>query len=334
MANQIIDALGFRAAAGTTVTGRVSIADLFPTSRKRCGIYLLRFRDDTFYIGQAVDAVRRFAQHRKNYDTIEGYWFQAVAKQHLNETEQRLIRQAESAGMLLTNKTFVTNVVGETDLDLLVSPAEQDAWLADGRALDDDGVDLGLTVEERFRVKYRQNFLRLRQLPAYGRVKALLQAYITHGIPAFKKTEQSFWALSCLPATNKGTYPRYFALNMNGMEVLVVGTDKATNHGFVFAVVTGSFCADPAEKARFLRSYAYSIEPSIYQAAGADQYRVDFKSMHYLLLALQQEPAFRRSIREMSLRLMRKGGTIYAPYHCFELVQDVLADTGQVTGSL
>ncbi|MCR5888321.1 GIY-YIG nuclease family protein [Hymenobacter sp. J193] len=323
MTSQIIETLGF-SAAGTMVTGRVSIADLFPKSRKRCGIYLLQFRDGTFYIGQAVDAVRRFAQHRKNYDTIEGYWFQAVAKQHLDETEQRLIRQGEQAGLLLTNKTFVTNVIGETDLDLLVSAADQEAWLINGMPLDNEGVDLGLAVEERMRARYRQNSQQLQQLPAYKGIKELLQAYITQGIPAFKKTEQSFWALSCLPSTNKGKYPRYFALNMNGMEVLVAGTERSTNYPFVFAVVTGSFCADPAEKARFLRSYAYSIVPSAYQAAGADQYRVDFKSMSYLLLALQQEPEFRRSIREMSLRLMRKGGTIYAPYHCFDLVQDVL----------
>lgn len=322
MSLPIIDSLGFQAEAGHDVIGRVSIADRFPASKSRCGIYLLQFSDGTFYIGQAIDAVRRFAQHRKNYDTIVRHWFQPVAKGQLDQVEQRLIRQAEAAGLLLTNKTFVTNVVGDTDLDLLVSPAEQEAWLADGHPLDNEGVDLSQSVEERFKVKYRQNFQRLQRLPAYARVQALLRAYITLGIPAYKKTEQSFWALSCLPSTSGGS--RYFTLNMNGMEVLVAGREKATNQGFVFAVITGSFYSTPAEKARFLRAYAYHIKPSTYQAAGVDQYRIDFKGLSYLLTALQQEPAFRQSVREMSLRLMRRGGTIYSPYHCFDLAEDAL----------
>ena len=54
----------------TDVRGRRSIADLLPKSRDRCGIYLLAFSDGTFYIGQALDVVRRFSQHRKQHDNI------------------------------------------------------------------------------------------------------------------------------------------------------------------------------------------------------------------------------------------------------------------------
>ncbi|GAB2478323.1 hypothetical protein GCM10011375_18800 [Hymenobacter qilianensis] len=319
-----IDKLGFHALGGHSVRGRVSIADLFPVSKNRCGIYLLRFRNNSFYIGQAVDAVKRFAQHRKNYDTIEHYWFQDVPKGKLDEVEQHLIQQAEQAGMLLTNKTFVTNVIGETDLDLLVTPAEQEAWLRCGEPLNNDGIDLSSSIEEKFRFKYHQNFLQLQDQPVYPQVRAVLSAYIKQVIPAFKKTEQSFWALSCLPSTNKSTYPRYFALSINGMEVLVAGEEKKTKDSFAFAIVTGSCFPTMSYKAWFLRSYALSIKASAYRAAGTDQYRIDFKSLQHLLSALNQEPSFSHSIREMNLRLMRRGGTIYSPYHCFDLAQDAM----------
>ena len=324
MSLQIIEELGFEAAAGHEVRGRVSIADLFPKSKNRCGIYLLQFSDGTFYIGQAVDAVRRFAQHRKNYDTITQYWFQSITKLQLDAVEQRLIRRAEQAGLLLTNKTFVTNVIGETDLDLLVSPAEQQTWAETGNALANDGIDLGQTVGERAKVKYRQNFLQLVQDARYPQLRTLLKEYIQRGLPAYKKTEQSFWALSCLPSTNKSTYPRFCSLNVNGMEVLVAGMKKKSQKPFVFTIVSGSMFPTVAEKLRFQKAYASQIEESNYRAAGADQYAISFRSLETLHKALEREPTFRKSIRELNLRMMRRGGTVFAPYHCFDLVEDVL----------
>jgi hypothetical protein len=45
------------------VQGRTSIADSFKP-RRRCGIYVLRFSNEEFYVGQAVDVTIRYAQHR------------------------------------------------------------------------------------------------------------------------------------------------------------------------------------------------------------------------------------------------------------------------------
>jgi len=39
------------------VHGRASIADFFKP-RRRCGIYVLRFSKEEFYVGQAVDVTR------------------------------------------------------------------------------------------------------------------------------------------------------------------------------------------------------------------------------------------------------------------------------------
>lgn len=323
MSLAIVSSLGF-GGDGHSVKGRVSISDLFPVSKNRCGIYLLQFSDNTFYLGQALDAVRRFAQHRKNYDTIVHHWFQPVSKAQLDEVEQRLIRKAEREGLLLTNKTFVTNVIGQTDLDLLIPPSAQEEWVANGLPLDNEGVDLAKSADEKFQVKYRQEFQVLSRKPAYSQIRALLRFYITLCLPAFRKTELSFWALSCLPSTNKGTYPRFFSLNINGMEAMVAGTEKVTERPFTFVVVTGAVFVSIAERKRFVLTYDCDVEASKYRAAGVDQLRIYFPSMVCLLNALKNEATLRHSIREMNLRLMRRGGTIFSPYHCFDLVRDVL----------
>ena len=62
------------------VSGRHSIAELIGKSKNRCGIYLLHFDSGTYYIGQAVDVVRRFGQHRKMHLDIIGFSFLPASK--------------------------------------------------------------------------------------------------------------------------------------------------------------------------------------------------------------------------------------------------------------
>lgn len=98
------------------VCGRRSIADLLPKSRDRCGIYLLEFSDGLFYIGQALDVVRRFSQHHKQHSNIVRWSFRPVKRGNLDSVERELIYRAPALGLTLTNKVHVSHVVGETDL--------------------------------------------------------------------------------------------------------------------------------------------------------------------------------------------------------------------------
>lgn len=325
MSAEIINQLGFQFDNAFNLQGRLSIADLFPKSKSRCGIYLLSFSDDTFYIGQAIDAVKRFAQHRKNYDNIERFWFQPVKKENLNEVEQRLIHEAETQGLLLTNKTFVSNIIGDTDLDLLISSVEQKIWLENDMELSNDGYDLYSTVEAKHIIKYKRNFDMLKQIEDYGQFKHILNLYIRKCLPAFKKTELSFWSLSCMPSTNGGTYPRYFCMNVNAMEVFVVGYERKTKKPFAFFVLTRPFFDDDDELDILYDKYkTLEAERSDYRAAGADQVCFHFSDLNELADILLTEPKIISSIKELNLRLMRKGGTIYSPFHCFDLAKDVL----------
>jgi hypothetical protein len=325
MTAEKINALGFLFDQHLDVKGRISVSDLFPKSKSRCGIYLLNFSDETFYIGQAIDAVRRFSQHRKNYNNILKLWFQPIRKDELDETEQRLIQEAELSGILLTNKTFVSNVIGDTDLDLIISSAEQTEWLEKNMQISNDGFDLYTNIELKYKIKYRQNFEKFQQIDNYIELKELLNLYITKCLPAYKKTEMSFWSLSCMPSTNIGTWPRFFCLNVNAMEVFVLGCEKKTKNLFCFLVVSNRFNQSQKTIDKLYKNYkSLEIEESDYRAAGSDQVRLNFTDLQEFKNVLLTENEVVTSIKEMNLRLMRKGGTIYSPFHCFELAKDVL----------
>jgi hypothetical protein len=305
------------------VKGRLSVADLFPKTR-RCGIYLLKFSDGTNYIGQTVDVVKRFAGHRKKYDNIKQLYFQPVRKRDLNAVEQDHIYAAEEKGMMLRNIIYTTNVLGETDLDLVISKEEQDCWLEEGKAIDQQGVDQYSGIDEIYKIRYRQNFEKLRGYDVYPQLKRILSLYLTSCVPAYKKTEMSFWSLSCLPGTNKNTSPRYICLNINFMEVFVIGYEMEHEKPFAFVVMSRALVDDDKELKRVYYKYkTIDFENSDYQPAGWDQVRVDFHDLDELEDILRTEDKFVESIKNMNLRLMRKGASIFSRYHCFDLVHDV-----------
>lgn len=329
MPSNIINGLGFKFKEAFDVKGRLSISDLFPKSKKRCGIYLLNFSDNTFYIGQAIDAVKRFSQHRKNYDNIVRYWFIEVKKDDLNEVEERLIKNAEVEGLLITNKTFVSSVIGVTDLDLVISTTQQNQWLEKNKIISNERFDLYTSIDLKYKIKYQHNFDKLKRNENYPQVKRILKKYIEKCIPAYKKTELSFWALSCMPSTNIGTYPRYFCININAMEVFVLGYAKKEKNHFCFIITTTKFLngitdIEKASEKLHKKYKGFTLFESNYRAAGVDQICLDFQNLDDFEEFFNNENKIIDSIKEMNLRLMRKGGTIYSPYHCFELAKDVL----------
>ena len=324
--SEVINQLGFEFASRHNVKGRISVADLFTKSKKRCGIYLLEFANGTYYVGQALDVVRRFNQHRKNHDHICGLWFQAVRNVDLNEVEQWIIQKAEKSNMPLTNRTFVQNVSGETDLDLVITKEVQEKWLSSKSPSRERSSLMYRTVDEKFIFKYRDNFQKLVKDEQYPIVKMILKTYITTCIPFWPKTELSFWSLSCLPATNKSTWPRYFCLNINAMEILVLGFEKRTGKPFLFVNLSDYFKRVSKKDVSSLKSkYNCSeFKPASYRAAAGSSYTVHFRNAEDFIRMLKNEPVMVRSMKELNLRLMRKGGTIYSPYHCFDLVNEVM----------
>ena len=109
------------------------------------------------------------------------------------------------------------------------------------------------------------------------------------------------------------------------MEVFVLGCEKKTKIPFCFLVVTQRFDKDKKTIDKLQKRYkSLEIFDSTYRAAGVDQIQLHFTDLLELEHVLLTEKEIVTSIREMNLRLMRKGGTIYSPFHCFDLVKNVI----------
>lgn len=109
------------------------------------------------------------------------------------------------------------------------------------------------------------------------------------------------------------------------MEVFVAGHDRELNEPFAFFVLSTLFMRTPKDINKILTRFpdVDFIERN-YKAGGVDQVSIYFSDLKQLEDILLTEPIIVKSIRELNLRLMRKGPTIYSKYHCFDLVKDVV----------
>src|SRR4051812_19361097 len=80
------------------VSGLFSIAHLLPRSKGRTGVYVLGFSDGERYVGQAVDAVSRFATHRRRWSDIVSFDFCRVPPGGLDQVERDTIAEYQRRG--------------------------------------------------------------------------------------------------------------------------------------------------------------------------------------------------------------------------------------------
>lgn len=180
------------------VWGRASIADLFKPG-ERCGLYVLHFANGDIYAGQALDATRRYVQHRKVHADIEKISFKQVPKSRLDDEERILIWSLEQDGRRLRNITFTSLPKGESDFDLVVFPEKQNRWLEDPSYIDFGGSRM---VDPGLRRKYSGKYESFTGLPRSDEVLSVLRSYVQAGVPAFLRSEVSFWCVSCMPSHN------------------------------------------------------------------------------------------------------------------------------------
>lgn len=313
----------------TPVSTLLSISHLFGSSKKRCGIYLLAFHSEHFYIGQAMDVVRRFSQHRRNYDDIIGFSFIPVPKATLNDVEKELIFKAESIGFKLKNAVHVSIILGDTDFDLVMPITEQETWLSTAPRFDavTDGNLTRITLPESQQVRFSKNFDQFTEHPLAQNALAFLTQYIRECIPAPRRTEYSFWSVSCMPSTNKNTWPRLYCVNAASMELFIVSWEKNSN--LLWSVITidenvlMEHWPNPDE---FIKKFPFvEFIDRGYRDAGQNQItlRCNGDARMDLLLA---DSGICKAAAAMNLRVMRKRANLYMQYHCSQLANEALSD--------
>jgi hypothetical protein len=316
--------LGFPAVV--SVATLLSIAHLFGSSKTRCGIYLLAFSDQTFYVGQAVDVVRRFAQHRKNYSDINGFSFVPTRRANLNEIERQLIHRAELAGLILLNAIHVSSIIGEADFDLVVSSSEQAVWIDSPAQANEYDASTQLELPVAQVERFARQFSNYEQHHHFVRSMGLLRIYLFHCVPFPKRTEYSFWTVTCLPSTNRDTWPRLLCVSAGVMELLVLGYRMdATEEMWGFVTVASDVLSETfATDAEILAHFpTIEIDRRGYRDAGQHQITLFANNLRGLE-AILSCAAVQRAAACLTLRVMRKRATIYSKFHCKQLAERAL----------
>lgn len=304
-----------------------SISHLFKKSDSRCGVYLLQFSAIEFYIGQAIEVVKRFAQHRKNSNDIVGFTFKPIKQINLNEIEKELIRAAEKAGLVLTNVTYASITVGQTDLDLIVSPSDQKAWIAAPLYVNENQKNALIKLNDAHFHRFKNRFDQFSKHPHYLKIMHLLSNFINRAVPFSKATEYSFWAISCLPSTNQKTWPRLICLNMAVMEILVMGYLKSDNDQlWGFVTVASDILIEEFGSYEAFQSKHPKIELIERNYKDAGQFQI---TLHALktdeLTRLLESNKVLKAAAILNRRVMRKRATIYQKYHCKQLANELQA---------
>jgi hypothetical protein len=299
-----------------------SIAAL-TTLKRRSGIYVLHFPDNSYYVGQSKDVAKRLAQHRRTYTNIAHLSFKALTlgQEILDLHEQEAIYVLEDKAYPLLNVIHTSITYQSSELDLIITPQEQRQWLAVPHQAYDHAPCERKAIEKNQRLKYQQKFHAFQQRSDWQELVACLRQYVAYAIPQPHCIEHDFWSISCLPSTNASTWPRLACFNMNAMEVFVIGHHKqrpADIWAFINLSAEILLDAYPTTEA-FIHAHPHaSLRDSSYVAAGIDQIAIQIEGLAALQRILN-DPAVLSAARLLNLHLMRKRTNLYARYHCFDL---------------
>lgn len=298
--------------------GRSSVADLYKPGA-RCGVYVLMFTDGQAYVGQSVDVVRRYAQHCYVHQDIKALTFKEVCTDDLDREEQELIRVIEQTGYGLRNTVFSALPPIESDFDLVMDPSEQRLWLTDLDKYDTTGPRI---INDGLRRKQAAKYKRFRENCGIDEIIENVRQYVRSGIPAIKRSEVSFWSLSCLPAYACSEITVFMRLNIHWQEVLTVFREKQSGLDFFSLHVA----AEPVEADVQLRDDVPEVEiyEHRYVPGGHDQ--VNLVVPCRALNMLMSRRSLRTAIRRFNHRLMKKGACNFARHHCLDLADTVLED--------
>lgn len=305
------------------IYNRPSIVDLFH-NKNRCGIYLLHFSDDIYYIGQAIDIPRRYAQHRKNHDDITHISFKNINKNDLNYYEADAIKKFESK-FKLRNISLASAPAMDADLDDILPPNRQSEWL---KEKEPTLIFKKRTVDKTLRSKYSRRFYDLKRNTFFiEQILPVLKKYVSTCIPEPYLTEISFWGSSCLPAhESTSVIEIYSRINMYWQEVFTVGKmleQKLPLFSWHLSKKILTSQLGENFKSTFKTYKTIEFDDHYYESGGFDQFATYIYDTNEAMLFLNNNSVI-EAIKNFNLRCMRKGAHIHAPYHCMDLADLIL----------
>ncbi|RRR72618.1 MAG: hypothetical protein EI684_09980 [Candidatus Viridilinea halotolerans] len=291
----------------------------------RCGIYVLHLSDARYYVGQSIDLHGRLATHQRMFPDIEQVSFLKVRrhKTELDGQEIATIQALERQCCALLNIVHVSITHQSSPFDDLVTPDEQQHWLADPARI---GKGIRPAVDPSVRLKQAAKLARLRRRADADAIIACLRQYVAMCLPKPASTESAYWSVSCLPSTNAHSAPRIACFNSNTMEIFVVGHVKgAPSHIWAFLNVSAKGFAQAYRSLKRFNAVHpdATVERLGYATAGHDQITIAVAGLE-VLEQLLTDPGILAAARLFNLHLMRRRTNFYARYHCYDLADHLL----------
>ncbi|WP_432560708.1 hypothetical protein [Granulicoccus sp. GXG6511] len=239
--------------------------------------------------------------------------------QDLSRVERECIHSLEAYGIRLRNLDHMSVLQGERDLDLIVTPDEQSQWLARESAPEAEARQVD---DPDLRRRYRRRFEQFVQLPHAEEALFLLGTYLHAVIPFARRTELSFWSISCLPDNGRGGV--YSRVNVNMQEVLTLEADDQGlwAHFHLARTPFEEYFGEEWQEA--LAEHGWSPQLHGYQPGGQDQFCLadnDPEGAKELMVW----PVPSNAMSKLNLNLMRRGPNFYSSSHCLELVDAAVA---------
>lgn len=295
------------------VSGRLGVSDLFDQKR-RTGVYVLSFRDGSYYVGKATDVTGRFRDHRDKKDPIEGMAFREVPAKLLDRVEQDSITALELLRVPLKNITSTRAGAASERLESAWATMDEIRRFSADRAWNDLS---GNPLSDRDRrAKLHDRFYRLMQRPDVDEIIEAFALYLARCVPLPARTVLGRWVISALP----GGY------ELSAIANLTIGWQWSA---VAFEGPEGSMMQFYGRGSVLRRTFGRNLENlagcDVYIASevmgGTDQLRLVCRPAEARAL-LEKEPVV-HALREVTLDLMQRP-TPHAQHHCFDLADAIL----------
>lgn len=300
-----------------SVAGRATIADLVRPGQ-RTGVYLLGFRTGEAYVGLSKDVASRFIQHCRCHLDIEWFTFKRIPAPKLAKEERRCIDAVERYGLDLRNVALTSFAPPSADLDALISESEQQKFLVSGKARAELQT---IPRADDLRRKHLNRFGTLIAHPCGAEAVSGLAAFLRVAVPCPAQTQVAFWSVSAMPGTLAGDLLR---VNAHWQELFSAFVDQGRTC-FLMLVAKRPLTDAWGPTLKKLGEHLIDVELSNSHLApgGQDQLCLIARGRTALDRTLALRPV-KKAMREFTLRLMRKGPSMWGRSHCPQLVDSAL----------
>jgi len=211
---------------------------------KCCGIYILKFKNNEYYIGQAREIQIRIKKHYKKYNDIEAVYFKPVLENLLLIEENKTISNFEINNLRIRN-------LKQLEFLNIFNEINQYKWISDIKFNFISGMKFD---NESVRKTFKDRFFLLKEKSYFEDVITLLSNYFELSIPNYLGSEYNYWNITCFPNYLKKDNC-ISRININAVPVLSIFEE--TDNSLIFMVY--------ASKLQILR-YLYPAESGLQKA--------------------------------------------------------------------